>query len=164
MPKKHRKFTDDGWDVWVDGDDVSTVYINDWINPKGRSYVDLSIRIRGVKMATALSVYVPFSVSRDEIEDISLLFQNTKILQATFSAACIVDYMKNPHTSETAYNGKTIDIVHVGDVDFEVKSLSEGSLVKIDLEKLNRLLSAEETGEIISTKVPIFDYLEPEEE
>ena len=37
MPKKQRKFTDDGWAVWVDGDDTSTDYINDWINPKGNS-------------------------------------------------------------------------------------------------------------------------------
>ena len=66
MPKKHRKFTDDGWAVWIDGDDTSTVYINDWINPKEKSYVDLSIRIRGVKASTGLSVYVPFSVSYDE--------------------------------------------------------------------------------------------------
>ena len=28
MPKKQRKFADDGWAVWVDGDDISTVYIN----------------------------------------------------------------------------------------------------------------------------------------
>ena len=94
MPKKQRKFTDDGWAVWVDGDDTSTVYINDWINPKGKSYVDLSIRIRGVKANRGLSVYVPFSVSADEIDDVSLLFEDTKILQATFSAACIVDYKK----------------------------------------------------------------------
>ena len=36
MPKKQRKFADDGWAVWIDGDDTSTVYINDWINPKGK--------------------------------------------------------------------------------------------------------------------------------
>jgi len=37
---------------------------------KGKSYVDLAIRIRGVKASTGLSVYVPFPVSRDEIEDV----------------------------------------------------------------------------------------------
>ena len=47
MPKKQRKFADDGWAVWIDGDDVSTIYINDWLNPKGKSYVDLAVRIRG---------------------------------------------------------------------------------------------------------------------
>ena len=46
MPKKHRKFADDGWAIWVDGDDTSTVYINDWLNPKGKSYVDIAVRIR----------------------------------------------------------------------------------------------------------------------
>lgn len=144
MPKKHRKFTDDGWAVWVDGDDTSTVYINDWINPKGKSFVDLSIRIRGVKASTGLSVYVPFFVSRDEIEDVSLLFQNTKILQATFSAACIVDYQKNPHTSEIAYNGKTVDIVHISTAEPQVQQLSEGTLIRVDLEKLQPFLDNDE--------------------
>ena len=70
MSKKRRTFADDGWAVWVDGDDTSTVYINDWVNPKGRSYVDFAIRIRGVKSSKSLHVYVPFAVSFDEIEDI----------------------------------------------------------------------------------------------
>ena len=111
MSKKEKKFADDGWAIWVDGDDTSTVYINDWLNPKGKSYVDLAVRVRGVKSSKSLNVYVPFALSKDEIEDVSLSFNDTKILQATFSAACIVDYKKNEHTSEIAYNGKTIDIV-----------------------------------------------------
>ena len=92
MSKKQKKFADDGWAIWVDGDDTSTVYINNWLNPKGKSYVDLAIRIRGVKSSRFLHVYVPFAISSDEIEDVSLLFNNTKILQATFSAASIVVY------------------------------------------------------------------------
>ena len=144
MPKNHRKFTDDGWAVWVDGDDTSTVYINDWINPKGKSYVDLSIRIRGVKASRGLSVYVPFSVSADEIDDVSLLFEDTKILQATFSAACIVDYKKNAHTSEIAYNGKTVDIVHISTMEHQLKPLPEGTLIRVDLEKLQPFLDNDE--------------------
>ena len=144
MPKKQRKFADDGWAVWVDGDDISTVYINDWINPKDKSFVDLSIRIRGIKASTGLSIYVPFSISRDEIEDVSLLFDDTKILQATFSAACIVDYLKNPHTSEIAYNGKTVDIIHISTLEYQVKPLAEGTLIRIDLVKLQSFLDNDE--------------------
>ena len=144
MPKRHRKFADDGWAVWVDGDDTSTVYINGWLNPKGKSYVDMAIRIRGVKSSRTLSVYVPFCICRDEIDDISLLYQNTKILQATFSAACIVDYQKNAHTSETAYNGKTVDIVHISTLDYQVDQLSKGSLIRVDLEKLQPFLDNDE--------------------
>ena len=144
MPKKHRKFADDGWAVWVDGDDVSTVYINDWLNPKGKSYVDMAIRIRGVRTAKTLSVYVPFSVSENEIEDVSLLFSNIKILQATFSAACIVDFKKNEHTSEIAYNGKTVDIVHISSFGFEISPLDEGALIKFDLAKLQEFLDNDE--------------------
>ncbi len=144
MAKKQKKFADDGWAVWIDGDDTSTIYINNWLNPKGKSYVDLAIRIRGAKVSTYLYVYVPFAVTRNEIEDVSLLFNNTKILQATFSAACIVDYMKNAHTSEIAYNGKTVDIVHISTLDFQVKELPKGTLVGVDLEKLQPFLDNDE--------------------
>lgn len=145
MQKKQMKFADDGWAVWVDGDDTSTVYLNDWINPKGKSYVDIAIRIRGIKSGKYLSVYIPFAISQDEIEDVSLLFEDTKILQATFSAGCIVDYMKNKHTSEVAYNGKTIDVVHISTMDYQTKLLSKGTLIGIDLNYLHPFLDNDES-------------------
>ena len=144
MPKRQRKFADDGWAVWIDGDDVSTVYINDWLNPKGKSCVDLAIRIRGVMASKLLSVYVPFEVKKEEIEDVSFLFNDTNILQATFSASCIIEYKKNEYTSEVAYNGKVVDIVHVSALGYEASNLSEGTLIKIDLEKLRPYLDNDE--------------------
>ncbi len=144
MPKKQKKFADDGWAIWVDGDDTSTVYINDWLNPKGKSYVDLAVRIRGMKSGKSLHVYVPFAVSSEEIEDVSLLFNDTKILQATFSAACIVDYKKNEYTSEIAYNGKTVDIVHISTLGYEIISLSDGTLINIDFEKIQPFIDNDE--------------------
>ena len=144
MPKKQRKFADDGWAIWIDGEDSSTVYINDWLNPKGKSYVDIAIRVRGVKASKCLHVYVPFAVSYEEIQDVSLLFQDKKILQATFSAACIMEYKKNEHTSEIAYNGKTIDIVHISSLEYQVSLLSEGTHISIDLEKLQPFLDNDE--------------------
>ena len=144
MPKKQKKCADDGWAIWVDGDDTSTVYINDWINPKGKSYVDFAVRIRGVKSSKALYVYVPFAISQDEIEDTSLLFNNTKILQATFSAACIVDFKKNYHTSEIAYNGKTVDIVHISTLKYNADLLSNGTLLSVNLEDLQQFLDNDE--------------------
>ena len=144
MSKKQKKFADDGWAIWVDGDDTSTVYINNWLNPKGKSYVDMAVRIRGVKASKSLYVYVPFGVTCDEIEDVSLLFNDTKILQATFSAACIVDYKKNEHASEIAYNGKTVDIVHISTLEYEMTELADGTLLNIDLEKLQPFLDNDE--------------------
>ena len=144
MAKKQRKFADDGWAVWIDGDDTSTVYINNWLNPKEKSYVDMAIRIRGVKSSKLLNVYIPFVVSQNEIEDVSLYFNDTKILQATFSSACIVDYKKNEHTSEIAYNGKTVDIVHISTIDFQMKLLADGTLMNINLEELRPYLDNDE--------------------
>ena len=144
MPKKQRKFADDGWAVWIDGDDTSTVYINDWLNPKGKSYIDIAVRIRGVKVSKALHIYVPFAVSREEIEDISLLFNDTKILQATFSSTCIVDYKKNEYTSEIAYNGKTVDIVHISTLEYQADRLADGTLISVDLGALQQFLDNDE--------------------
>ena len=144
MPQKKRKFADDGWAVWIDGEDTSTIHINDWLNPKGKSYVDIAIHIRGIKVCKALNVYVPFSVFKEEIEDVSLSFGDTKILQAIFSAACIVDYKKNQHTSEIAYNGKTVDIVHISTTVFQAEPLSDGTRICVDLQQLQPYLDNDE--------------------
>ena len=144
MSQKHRKFADDGWAVWIDGDDTSTIHINDWLNPKGKSYVDIAIHMRGIKSGKSLNVYVPFPVVAEEIDDVSLSFKNTKILQAIFSAACIVDYKKNQYTSEIAYNGKTIDIVHISALGFNAEPLPNGTLIRIDLQEAQPYLDNDE--------------------
>ena len=144
MAKKHRRFADDGWAIWIDGEDTSTVYINDWLNPEGKSYVDLSIRVRGIKSSDYLCVYVPFKVSADEIEDVSLLFNDKKILQAIFSASCIVDYKKNEYTSEIAYNGKTVDIIHISAIGYQITRLSEGTLIRVDYGALQSYIDNDE--------------------
>ena len=140
MAKEQKKFADDGWAIWIDGDDISNVYLNDWLNPKGESYVDVAIHIHGVKVSKSLHVYVPFMLAKEEIEDVSLFFQDKKFLQATFSTACIVDYMKNQHASEIAYNGKTVDIVHISTLEYKVSPLSDGTLIEVDLNELQPYL------------------------
>ena len=144
MPKKQRKYADDGWAVWVDGEDTSTVYLNDWLNPRGTSYVDIAVRIRGVSLSKNLHVYVPFPVFSDEIEDVSLLFDDTKILQAIFSSACIVDYKKNEHTSEIAYNGKTVDIVHISTLEYKSQLLADGTLISIGIDAIRQFVDNDE--------------------
>ena len=144
MSNELKKFADDGWAIWIDGEDTSTVYINDWLNPKGNSYIDLAIRIRGIKVSKGLHVYVPFAVSDKEIEDVSLLFEDKKILQATFSAACIIEYKKNKHTSEIAYNGKTVDIVHISTLNYKVSNLSSGTLISVNLDSLQPFIDNDE--------------------
>ena len=144
MAKKQRKFVDDGWAIWTDGDDICTIYLQDWLNPKGHSFVDLAIRIRNVKVNTRMRVYVPFEISREEINDVSLLFDDTKILQAVFGSACIIDYKKNEFTSEIAYIGKTVDIVHISTLDYQLSALSDGTLLDIDFKALQPFIANDE--------------------
>ena len=144
MAKKQRKFVDDGWAIWTDGDDICTFYLQDWLNPKGKSFVDLAIRIRNVRGNTRMRVYVPFEISREEINDVSLLFDDTKILQAVFGSACIVDYKKNEFTSEIAYSGKTVDIIHIGTLDYQLSALSDGTLLDVDFAALQPYIANDE--------------------
>lgn len=144
MKNRRKSFADDGWAVWIDGDDVSTVYLNDWLNPGANSFVDIAVRIRGVQATRSLNVFIPFSVSREEVRDISLLLQDEHILRATFSAGCIIDYLKNDCTSEVAYNGRTIDLVHTSRLGFSLKPLAGGTLLCADLEALREYLATDE--------------------
>ncbi|MDD6213782.1 MAG: hypothetical protein PUB42_01135 [Firmicutes bacterium] len=144
MALKNKRFADDGWAVWVNGDDNSTVYINDWLTPTGDSYVDFAVRIRGVKSSALLNVYVPFGVTKDEIIDTSLKFEDEGVLRATFSAACVIDYKKNECTSEIAYNARTIDLVHISCLEYELKPLSSGTLITVNIEKLQEYLANDE--------------------
>ena len=144
MQKKQRKFADDGWAIWIEGDDTSTVYINDWINPKGKSFVDVAVRIRGIKASRVLNIYVPFLISQSEIEDVSLYFKDAKVLQAIFSSACIIDFKKNEYTSEIAYNGKTIDIIHVDAVGFNISEIAKGTLISVNIEKIQSFIDNDE--------------------
>ena len=136
MSAKGKKFTDDGWALWVDGEDTSTVYFHDWMNPKGKSYIDVSIKIVGIKETSALYLYVPFRIEKEEIEDVSLQFENEEIARAVFSSGCLIDFMKNEYTSEIAYNGKIMDIIHISKVGAELSNLSDGTLIHVDYNKI----------------------------
>ncbi len=144
MAIKNKSFADDGWAIWIDGDDTSTVYINDWLNPAGKSFVDIAVHTRGIRKTHSLNIYIPFEVSEEELTDISLLLQDEKILYATFNAACIIDYKKNLCTSELAYHGKTLDLVHISEIGYTMKPLTGGTLLQVDFEELHKYLANDE--------------------
>ena len=94
MGSKKRRFADDGWALWIDGDDRSTIYLNEWINPKGKSYVDISVRVYGAKEAKAVNFFVPFEVERKEITDLSYMLADSSALRALFNTNGKVDSEK----------------------------------------------------------------------
>ena len=141
---KRKSFADDGWAIWVAGEDTSTFYLNEWVNPQGKSYVDVAVRIRGVKATRDLNVYIPFEVEKTEVEDLSHYLKKENVFRAIFSTRCIMDYMKNPYTSEMAYHGKTVDVVHISAVDYAVKPLANGSLLTVPIDALQEHLDNDE--------------------
>ena len=141
---KRKSFADDGWAIWITGEDTSTFYLNEWVNPQGKSYVDVAIRIRGVKSTRILNLYIPFKVEKTEIEDLSHHLKNENVFRAIFSTRCILDYMKNPYTSEMAYHGKTVDLVHLSCMDYTAAPLAGGTLLSVSIESLLDYLDNDE--------------------
>ena len=97
MGNKKRRFADDGWALWIDGDDRSTIYLNEWLNPKGRNYVDVSVRIYGAKGTKTVNIFVPFIVEEDEIKDLSYMLSDSSSLRALFNTNGIVNTEKTKH-------------------------------------------------------------------
>ena len=141
---KRKSFADDGWAVWVLGDDTSTVYLDEWVNPQGKSYVDISVRIKGIKNTNGLNIYIPFAVDETEVEDLSHHLQNENVFRAIFSTRCLMDYMKNQYTSEIAYHGKTVDLVHISCTGFILQPLATGTLFSISFDTLQDYLDNDE--------------------
>lgn len=144
LSKRNKFFADDGWALWVDGDDTSTVYLNSWLNPKAKSYMDVAIHISGAKVSKSLNIYLPFKIEASDIDDVSLKFDDENLSRAIFSSMCIIDYKKNECTSEIAYNGKTVDIVHVSCIEHKIEPVSNGSLINIPLDSVQKYLDNDE--------------------
>lgn len=141
---KTRKFADDGWGIWINGDDRSTVYLNEWINPKGKSYVDIAIRIYGAKKANELNIYVPFGITADEITDLSVELEDDAILRGLFNTNGMVDSEKNESTSELKYDGRTVSLINLSKEILKAKRIAEGTVITAALNKIQQHITSDE--------------------
>ncbi len=144
MSAKLRQFIDDGWGIWIDGDDRSTVYLNEWLNPRGKSYVDVGVRIYGAKVATEMNVYVPFLIGKKDVTDLSVRLSEEKIFRAIFNSPGIVKKGKNPYVSELRYDKRVISLVHLSDEMLSVKPVENGTVVRIDLAGMREYMVSDE--------------------
>ncbi len=143
MGNKKRKFADDGWALWIDGDDRSTIYLNEWINPKGKNYVDISVRIYGAKNARTVNFFIPFIVEREEFTDLSYMLVGPA-LRALFNTNGKVDSEKTKHTSEIHYDNRTVSLVHLADEFTQIENVSYGTVYTIDFNFIKDCITADE--------------------
>lgn len=144
MAPKNRYFADDGWAYWITGDDTSTIYLNEWIDPRKKSFVDIGMRIRGILGAEEINLYVPFPVEKQDVQDISQKLQDRDVFRAVFNATGIMDVQKNACTSEMAYHGKAVDLIHLSTVEFSVRPVAEGTLITVPVHAIRDCLDNDE--------------------
>ena len=139
-----RKFADDGWALWIDGDDRSTIYLNDWINPKGKSYVDISVRVYGAKNTKTVNIFVPFKVEREEITDLSYMLADGMALRALFNTNGKVDSEKTTYTSELRYDKRTVSLINLTEDFLSIKNVSYGTVITVDFEFIKDCITSNE--------------------
>ena len=144
MGGRKRKFADDGWALWIDGDDRSTIYLNEWINPKGKSYVDISVRIYGAKNSKTVNFFVPFSIDIDEITDLSYMLADGSALRALFNTNGKINSEKTKYTSELSYDNRTVSLVNLSDEFMGIREVSYGTVITIDMDYINDCITADE--------------------
>ena len=144
MGSKKRKFADDGWALWIDGDDRSTIYLNEWINPKGKSYVDISVRVYGAKVAKAVNLFVPFVIDENEITDLSYMLADSSALRALFNTNGMVDSEKTKYTSELRYDNRTVSLINLTYEFTAVKKVSYGTVITVDFEFVKDCITSDE--------------------
>ena len=121
---KKRKFADDGWALWIDGDDRSTMYLNEWINPKGKNYVDISVRIYGAREVGCVNFFVPFMLEENEITDLSYMLADSSALRALFNTNGKVDSEKTKYTSELHYDNRTVSLINLAEEFISLKNVT----------------------------------------
>ena len=132
MGSKKRKFADDGWGLWIDGDDRSTFYLNEWINPKGKNYVDVGVRVYGAKSVKTVNCFIPFGVDKSEVTDLSYTLADATALRALFNTNGRIDSEKTVYTSELRYDNRTVSLINLTDEFMTVKPVAYGTVVSID--------------------------------
>ena len=144
MGSKIKRFADDGWAVWIDGDEKSTVYFNEWINPGGKNYVDVGIRIYGARNAREANIFIPFEITKEEIEDLSSMLTDAEILRGVFNNSCRVNENKDSNLLDIKYGKHELNVLKLSDRSASVQKLSTGALITIGIEKMRNLLTADE--------------------
>ena len=144
MASKKRKFVDDGWALWIYGDDRSTIYLNEWINPKGRSYVDISVRVYGAKETKAVNFFVPFTVERNEITDLSYMLADGSALRALFNTNGKIDSEKTKYNSELRYDNRTVSLINLADDFVSIKNISYGTVITVNFEFIKGCITSDE--------------------
>lgn len=144
MGSKKRKFADDGWALWIDGDDRSTIYLNEWINPKGENYVDISVRIYGAKATKTVNFFIPFQIDKDEITDLSYMLTEKSALRALFNTNAEINFKKTKYTSELHYDKRVISLITLTEEFAEIKNVAYGTVITIDLECIKEFITSNE--------------------
>ncbi len=152
MSKKIRKYTDEGWALWITGDRQSTLYLNEWVNPSGKSFVDVSTRIYNAKNVTEANFFVPFHISASEITDLSDMLCTPSVLQAVFNTNGKVDTEINKYTAELNYDERCVSLVKLSPEFLSVKTVEYGTVVTLNLSYIKEYITADEA--YVSFRIP----------
>lgn len=148
MGRITQQFATDGFAIWMKGNQSNynfDIHINEWIQPKDKTYIDIGIRLYDSKQLKECFIYVPYNFSTDELIDLSLKLANENIARGIFNANCLIKSSSNSPITEIEYNGRKENIINLSATQNKIKKMNNGTLLIIDFTDIVSLLVHEES-------------------
>ena len=143
---QHRVFND-GFAIWFDGTSQSfefDVHINEWINEKS-NFIDIGLRIYNTNQISKGYIYVPFSLSNNDIVDLSHHLSSEKIARGLFNTACAINVPIDSSLIQLSYNNRTEDIIPLKLLSPQINSLDNKTLIQLSFDTVHPKLCNQET-------------------
>lgn len=134
---KQKMFIDDNIAVWTLGErSKCDIHINEWSIPTGESYLDLGIRIYNSSKINGFYVYISYSITTDEVEDLSELLSSEKVARGIFNTPCKIKYSTNHPFIELEISGSKQSVIKLSFIEFTTEKTGDGTVLFFPLDAI----------------------------
>lgn len=147
MFKPERQFANDGFAVWLSGDNdkcKSDIHINEWIIKNDTCYIDFGIRVYDAHNVSQVNLYIPYGLKRYDAKDLSNYLLKEDIAKGIFNAPCIITPHINRYVSRIEYNNRTENILKLYSEYFYVTELPNETRLTINLKDIREQFTENE--------------------
>lgn len=116
------------------------VHINDWVVYPHGSYIDFGLRIHNILFVKSFSMYIPYIISINDIQDLSPLFGNEKIARALTNTSANITASTSSPIIEINYYGLTESIIFLSILDLSICPCDTGTIINLSFDKAHEYI------------------------
>ena len=134
------QYINDNFAIFLDGSSDKynfDIHINDWIVYPFDSYIDFGIKIYDISHADSISLYTPYKINVEEIQDLSPLYSNEKIARALTNTFAKITTSNTSPIIEINYHNITESIIFLSALTPFIKTCEDGTLIRFSLNNVH---------------------------